>query len=277
MGWPSVCETVTVSDDQAGIGLVVGAGGPTGSAFIRGALEVLEERVDFDPSASTQIVGTSAGAFVAAHIRPPSGPQDASREVADALAQVSNIGDFRATIGTKAIRGARFVGGRVFALLAPPERDEALYDVAEGPYHPGATVVTIEHTWGGRVAYKLVDHEDDAESIVRASAAIPYMNAPIAVDGKLRADGAVHSSNNVDLIDPKLCPTIVVISPMIPSSDGSVASNFHRCQLIEELRPWTRDGRAAVVIMPNEDEFKARRDKEAASAAGSAAAERLFA
>lgn len=222
------------------------------------------------------IIGTSAGAFVAAHVGPPSEPQDGQQAVAAALREAGNADAFKPTFATRAIRLARLAGGHAFALLASPERDEALYDVAEGPYHPGATVVTIEHTWGGRVPYRLVDHLDDAVSIVRASAAIPYKNAPIEVDGKLRADGAVHSANNVDLVDPNECPIVVVITPMIPASGGSTISNFHRCQLIEELRPWQLPGRTAVVIAPSAEEHERRRDREEASQSGRAAAERLF-
>lgn len=265
-----------VKKSTDGIALVVGAGGPTGSAFIRPALEVLAERAGFEPSMAKTIIGTSAGAFVAAAINPPSGPQDGHDEVVLALKEVGNVDRFKPTFGTRAVRLARFAGGHVFALLAPPEREEALYDVADGPYHPGAVVVTIEHTWGGRVPYRLVDHLDEAESIVRASAAIPYKNAPIEVGGKLRADGAVYSANNVDLVDPNECPTVIVITPMIPASGGSTVSNFHRCQLIEELRPWQQAGRTAVVIAPSADEHGNRRDSQEASRSGRAAAERLF-
>ena len=269
-------HAVDVSVSGDGFGLVVGAGGPTGSAFISAALDVLRERIGFEPSAAKSIVGTSAGAFVAAHFEPPSGPQDGQAAVVESLRSLNNVADFRATLGTRVIRVARVLGGHAFALLAPPERDEALYDVARGPYHPGVVIVTIEHTWGLRQEYRLVDYPNEAESIVRASAAIPYQNAPIRVQGKLRADGAVHSANNVDLVDPKECPVVVVISPMIPASGGSVVSNFHRSQLMEELRPWAQPGRAAVVIAPSESEHGARRDRNAASRAGAAAAARLF-
>ena len=47
------------------VALVVGAGGPTGGPFIWAALNAIEERTGWVASSADQIVGTSAGAFVA--------------------------------------------------------------------------------------------------------------------------------------------------------------------------------------------------------------------
>lgn len=258
------------------VGLVVGAGGPTGGAFIDAALEVLANETGFEAAMANRIVGTSAGAFVAARVRPLDG-EGPSSEIVAALASFDNVESLRATKVTQVIRGLRLVGGRVFALLAPPEIDQALYDVASGPYHPGASAVTIEHTWGTRREYNLVEHVDKVEDIVRASAAIPYKNGPIAIGQVKHADGAVHSANNVDLLTPAECPVVIVISPMVPSTDGSKASGFHRAQLAEELRPWRRDGNSAVVIMPNGEEHENRLDREAFREAGANAAKRVVA
>ncbi len=263
-----------VDQSDLSVGLAVGAGGPTGGPFIDAALAVLEARTGWTAASAAQIVGTSAGAFVAARVGPAEDPNP------DAIQQLISLGNgsgMRATVGTKFIRELRLVGGRALALLAPPDREKALYDVPSGPYHRGAGVVTVEHTWGVRHFHNLADNHGHAESLVRASAAIPYKNGPIDVFGQLHADGAVHSANNVDLVDPEQCPIIVVISPMIPATGGKVVSNFHRSQLIEELRPWSEPGRVAVVVMPSEDEHANRRDRNSFKEAGARAAERLFA
>lgn len=256
------------------VGLAVGAGGPTGGPFIDAALDVIRARTGWKPESAVRIVGTSAGAFVASRIAPVTAPDPGAIEQ---LVALSNVAEMKANYGTKVLRGARNLGGRVLALVAPPEREQALYDVSPPPYHAGASVVTVEHTWGVRHSHNLSENEDQATAMVRASAAIPYKNGPIEIDGRLHADGAVHSANNVDLLDPVECPIIVVISPMIPTSGGSVISAFHRAQLFEELRPWAAKGRAAVVIMPNEDEHENRRDREFFRDVGTTAAERLFA
>ena len=274
--WPSQptgARNNAVDGGDRAIGLAVGAGGPTGGPFIDAVLDVLAERIGWAPASATSIVGTSAGAFVASRVGQPEAVDPRALEQ---LIELNNISEWKASLATKLMRGVRAAGGRTVALLAPHERDQALYDVAPPPYHPGARVVTVEHTWGTRHAHNLSEHEDSATAMVQASAAIPYKNGPIEIDGRLHADGAVHSANNVDLLDPAVCPVIVVVSPMIPASGGSTVSKFHRAQLVEELRPWHETGRAAVVIMPNEDEHANRRDREFFRSAGTNAAERLF-
>lgn len=274
---------MTASESATAIGLVVGAGGPTGGAFIDAALDVLSAELGFEPTQASRIVGTSAGAFVAARVPPPN-DQDADAEnsttdrndVAAGLATVDNLASLRATKVTQLIRGIRLLGGRAFALLAPPDREQALYAVAPGPYHPGASAVTIEHTWGTRHEHNLAENADEVANIVRASAAIPYKNGPITIGRIKHADGAVHSANNVDLLTPAECPIVVVISPMVPSSGGTKASGFHRAQLAEELRPWKAAGYSAVVIMPSEQEHANRRDREAFAKAGAYAARRVL-
>lgn len=261
------------------IGLAVGAGGPTGGPFIDAALDVIVDRTGWLPGSAKRIVGTSAGAFVAARTKPLSETDirdDEHSKVAKSLASLGNLEEFSATAGTRLVRELRLLGGRAVALLAPSERDQALYDVPEPPYHPGASVVAVEHTWGTRHEYNLADNLNDAASMIRASAAIPFKNGPIEIAGRKHIDGAVHSANNVDLLDPEQCPLVVVISPMIPASGGSLVSKFHRSQLIEELRPWKTAGRDAIVIMPSEDEHANRRDRDFFREAGTRAAERLF-
>ena len=51
------------------IGLVLGAGGVTGGAYIAGALAALENDLGFDARSADVIVGTSAGALIGALLR----------------------------------------------------------------------------------------------------------------------------------------------------------------------------------------------------------------
>lgn len=59
-----------------GIGLVLGAGGPVGHAFHAGVLAALEETTGWDPRRASLVVGTSAGAEVAALLRAGLGATD---------------------------------------------------------------------------------------------------------------------------------------------------------------------------------------------------------
>lgn len=257
------------------VGLAVGAGGPTGGPFIDAVLAVIEARTGWTRRSAARIVGTSAGAFVAARVPPPGNATSTSEAVTE-LASLSNVSSMRATSATKAAQILRLGAGRLLASAAPMGREQALYDVAHGPFHPGAHVVTVERRWGQRRQHRLVDEPTAATDVVRASAAIPFANGPIELDGRMHVDGAVHSANNVDLLDPVQTPVIFVVAPMVPATGGTLVGKFHRWQLFEELRPWREQGRAAVVVMPSEEEHANRRDREFFRAAGTAAAERLF-
>lgn len=260
--------------DEA-VGLAVGAGGPTGGPFIDAVLEVIESRTGWNRSNASRVVGTSAGAFVAARIRPAKTAIVAPEAVA-ALVSASNVSTMSVTMSTRVARGLRLVAGRALAALAPIGREQALYDVPGAPFHPGAHVVTVERRSGQRWCHNLENREAISTDLVRASAAIPFANGPIEIDGRFHVDGAVHSAANVDLLDPTETPVIVVIAPMVPATGGTLVGRFHRWQLFEELRPWSRRGRAAVVVMPSEQEHENRRDREFFRAAGTRAAERLF-
>lgn len=253
------------------VALVVGAGGPTGGPFIWAALDALEARTGWNARTATTVVGTSAGAFVAARVGERGEP---SPDSVDRLRALGNASAFRPTVATRFAAAVRTVGGRAVAALAPADRPFADYDVPEGPYHSGASAVTVERRSGRRHQHKL-NEAADPTAVVRASAAIPGVNQPVPVDGDLHVDGAVHSANNVDLVDPVQHPVLVVLSPMVPKDGGSLVSRFHRAQLRRELRPWMQTGRTAVVIMPSEAAHAQRRNRELYVAEGALAVDRL--
>src|SRR5258708_39907852 len=64
-GEPGTCHHYAM----ASIGLVLGAGGLAGHAYEAGVLAALAERTGWDPNNANIVVGTSAGAGVAAYIR----------------------------------------------------------------------------------------------------------------------------------------------------------------------------------------------------------------
>ncbi|MEO6025656.1 MAG: patatin-like phospholipase family protein, partial [Candidatus Binatia bacterium] len=73
---------------MARIGLVLGAGGATGHAFHIGVLSALEEATGWDPRTADVIVGTSAGAVIAALLRGGLSPRDlAARALGDPMSE----------------------------------------------------------------------------------------------------------------------------------------------------------------------------------------------
>lgn len=254
------------------VGLVVGAGGPTGGPFIHAALGALEEHTGWTAPAASTIVGTSAGAFVAASI--DSTTLMATPAQLSALSALDNGALFAAGLHHRLVSIVRHGGGLLVARVAPRSRPVANYHVPPPPYHHGAAVVTVVRNNGRRVVHAL-DIATSAETVVRASAAIPGANAPVEIDGELHVDGAVYSAANADLVAVDDHDAVVVIAPMVGDAGGSIVDRSHRAQLRTQLAPWVRSSKPTIVVVPNEVEHADRRNREAFERAGVQAVERL--
>lgn len=254
------------------VGLVFGAGGPTGGPFIHAALGELARHTGWTAPAATSIVGTSAGAFVAAAVDPT--PLATTHEQLRAFADLDNGQDFAAGLHHVAVARVRLVVGSAIARFAPKARPIAAYDVAAAPYHQGASVVTVQRSTARRRIHRL-SSGTNVRAVVRASAAIPWVNGPIDVTGALHVDGALHSVANADVVDIEDHDALIVIAPMVPRAGGSVAERTHRAQLRAELAPWLRTEKPTIVITPNEIEHRDRRNRKLFELAGEHAMKRL--
>ena len=254
------------------VALVVGAGGPTGGPFIWSALHALESHTGWAPTMAKTIVGTSAGAFVAARMGERT---DSTASAVEQLIALGNADAYRPALRTQVGSVVRTLGGHVIAFVAPTKRPFADYQVPAGPFHAGASAITVQRRSGKRHRHELA-LVTDSTAVVQASAAIPFVNKPVKLNGSFHVDGAVHSANNVDVVDPATHPVIVVVSPMIPASGGSTMSRFHRAQLRCELLPWMQHGRTAVVVMPSAEAHANRRDREFYEPQGARSVERLI-
>lgn len=262
-----------MSDSPRRIGLVVGAGGPTGGPFIHAALDALRRHTSWDPSAATTVVGTSAGAFVAASFADAT-RAPAEREWVDTFALANGHRFVPSTLDRGVALFRRSIG-RFLAMIAPVRRPFAAYNVPSGPFHPGARVVTVSRRGGRRHVHEL-DDAADVEAVVRASAAIPALNKPVEVNGALHVDGALHSAANVDVVEVHRHDGLVVIAPMVGESGGSLVTRIHRAQLRSQLAPWIAEEKPVVVVVPNEAEHANRRDVDTFRPAGTAAVSRLL-
>lgn len=253
---------------SGGVSLVVGAGGPTGGPFIWAALEALEKRTGFVASSASEIIGTSAGAFVAASFTEQTRLRPG---VVLKLQKLANDERFAPSTPVRLAGALRHATRRIVARTAPTNKEIAEYDVPERPYHPGASAVTVSRT-GERVRHRLIE-SDDVEAVVRASSAIPWVNHPIELDGVLHVDGAVYSPTNIDLIgDPEV---VVVIAPMVSASGGGYMSYFHRAALRAELATPIHQRIPVVIVMPSEAAHADRRNREPFVVEGAAAVGRL--
>jgi NTE family protein len=232
------------------IGLVLGAGGVVGHAFHAGVLDAIAEQTGWDPRQAAVIVGTSAGAGVAALLRAGLAPADLAA---------------RATDRAMSRTGARLVdiaeGGTGSSAYPPRPRPIDLLGRMASPRlvmrsalrplrsaRPGAIAAAAlpagrvptemvaapyrrlfphnwpdEQTWlcavrldtGRRVVFGRGDGpRPPVGDAVAASCAIPGYFEPVDINGVRYVDGGVHSPTNADLVADVELDALVVSSSM---------------------------------------------------------------
>jgi NTE family protein len=105
---------------MARIGLVLGAGGLPGEAFHRGVLRALSDVADWDARTTEVVVGTSAGALVAASLRRPD-PMSAELLDDEIVSRARVLPGIRALAAT-AVRPWRTRPGVLASSLLPAGR-----------------------------------------------------------------------------------------------------------------------------------------------------------
>ena len=207
---------------MAGSAVVLGPGGPVGTAWLAGlAAGLRHEGVDL--GAADLVVGTSAGAIVGAILASggdpgrlaalpaPAGPGSV-RTDPDALAEVlATLGDPALGRGEALRRVGRLAltastGGQELAIA----RMQFLVGAAEWPGRP-LLIPSVDAGTGEPVIW---DRHGAASlpQAVAASTAFPATASPITIDGRRYIDGALRAGTNADLAgDARL---VIVAEPM---------------------------------------------------------------
>ncbi len=231
------------------VGLVLGAGGVLGGAWLSGGLAAIAEETGWDPSSADYIVGTSAGSvmgsllasgvppwFMVAHSAGESfdGLVDADGNPA-AAASRSGGADFKLHRGLPPFGPGSLRLG--FAALRRPNAytpaaamaawlpvglvsNDSIKDVIRRvvPHgwsdHPGTWVVACDYGSGRRVPFGRED-EPTAElaDAVAASCAIPGFYRPVVIDGRRYVDGGVYSVSNLDLLAGRELDLVICMNP----------------------------------------------------------------
>jgi NTE family protein len=221
---------------QMKVGLVLGAGGVLGGAWLVGGLSALAKETGWDPGSADNIVGTSAGSmigalvaggvppwFMVAHSRGESfegllGPDGRPASQADRSAGAS----FRVHRGLPAIGPGSL--RMAFTALSNPLRHTPLQMVAgwvpagfvstdslkevvtravpgDWVEHPSYWAVACDYESGRRTPFgRLGSPRAHIGDAVAASCAIPGFYHPVAVEGRRYVDGGVCSLSNLDLL-----------------------------------------------------------------------------
>jgi NTE family protein len=273
---------------MASVGVVLGAGGIVGGAYHAGVLTALAE-AGFDGRDADLILGTSAGAGVAATLRAGFPPLDLARRnlgqpispEAEAIVAATGgppIIDVRPQPFSRApvpsSPGLLFRFGRhpVKALvgLLPTgtistdvigERIDALYEGRSWPDRP-LWICAVDLDSGDRVVFGRAGSAVPIGVAVRASSAIPGFFRPVEHGGRRYVDGGVHSPTNADLLADAGFDVVVVVSPMSATrlAHGALLPNarpLHARRLADEVAKIRRCGTLALTFQPTPSDVTA--------------------
>jgi NTE family protein len=230
------------------VGLVLGAGGVLGGAWLVGGLHALATETGWDPGSADVIVGTSAGAMIAglsasgvppwfmlAHSAgetagvgdtDPRAPGEASRSAGAVFRLHPGLpalgpGSWRLALASLA-RPYKYSPAAILAgwlpqgLISSEPLKQTIRRVAgDGwPPHPNLWIMACDHDTGRRVAFG----RDDAPSAsladaVAASCAIPGFYRPVEIAGRRYVDGGVASTSNLDVLAGKGLDLVICLNP----------------------------------------------------------------
>jgi NTE family protein len=241
-------SSVASGRGSARIGLVLGAGGILGGAWLVGALHALASETGWDPGSAEYIVGTSAGAMIGGLSAAGVPPwfmlaHSAGETAADLDADEGALGEDGRSVGAvfRLHRGVPALGPGSWRLalasLARPYRyspaailagwlpqglisceplKRTIRAVAGDRWapHPNLWIVACEHHTGRRVVFGR-DGAPNAPlaDAVAASCAIPGFYKPVSIDGCRYVDGGVVSISNLDLLAGLRLDLVICLNP----------------------------------------------------------------
>jgi NTE family protein len=239
------------------VGLVLGAGGVLGGAWLTGGLSALAQETDWDPGSADFIVGTSAGsmigALVAAGVPPWFMVAHSRGEVFDGLtgpdgrpaadADRSAGASFRLhrglpAFGPGSLRMAltalsnplrhtplQMVAGWVPAgFVSTDSLKEVVSRAVPGSWveHPNYWAVACDYESGRRTPFGRVGSpRAEIADAVAASCAIPGFFRPVKIGRRRYVDGGVCSVSNMDLVAGRGLDLVICLNPLTSQSEGA--------------------------------------------------------
>lgn len=221
-------------------GLVLGCGGTLGAAWTIAALHALRRATDWDPREAEVLVGTSAGAEVAALLGSGVGVDDLlAAQLGRRDARPELLRHFAGPPRALPPRPAAFLGspglarhalrGTVPAMaglsgLLPQGRGDArrlaaladsLTPAGRWVPHPATWLVATDFDTGRRTVFGHPDARPAAlRDALRASWAVPGWFPPVRIADRRYADGGILSTASADLLVPSGLDEVYVVAPM---------------------------------------------------------------
>jgi NTE family protein len=228
------------------VGLVLGAGGVLGGAWLVGGIHALAEETGWDPGSADHIVGTSAGAmvgglvasgvppwFMVAHSAGETVEADASEDPTGSSRSAGAVyrlhrgvpalgpGSWRLALASLA-RPYRYSPAAILAgwlpqgLISSEPLKHTIRRVAgEGwPPHPNLWIMACDLQTGNRVAFGRADAPPASlADAVAASCSIPAFYRPVEIAGRRYVDGGVVSTSNLDMLADQQLDLVICLNP----------------------------------------------------------------
>lgn len=249
--------------------MVLGAGGAAGWVFHAGVLQTLLSETGWDARRAQLIVGTSAGAAVAAGVRAGSDPEEIvasvtrgpSEEDRAAYRQViesrkRSLRPLSPRLARHALPGGRGLGVAAAGLL--PAGWFPTYPLGQFPgvnghdTWPNGLWIPAVRAGDGTLVVFGRDHSDLlVHEAVEASSAIPGMFRPKDIGGELYLDGGLVSPTHADLAGEGRPDLVIISSPMTRPSRRALPLMARR-RLGPELEELARLGIDTFVIAPDQ-------------------------
>jgi NTE family protein len=231
------------------VGLVLGAGGVLGGAWLTGGLAALAEETGWDPGSADFIVGTSAGSLIGALVAsgvPPwfmvahsagesfTGLVDAGGNDAATASRsggavfklhrgLPSLGPGSWRLGVSALRKpAMHTPAAAMAAWLPVGvvSNESIRDVIRRVVpdgwtdHSGTWVVACDYSTGRRVPFGRPGAPPAGlADAVAASCAIPGFYRPVDIGGRRYVDGGMYSASNLDLLADAGLDLVICLNP----------------------------------------------------------------
>lgn len=277
----------------ARIGLVVSAGGAVGYAFHSGVLAAIARATGWDPRGADLVVGTSAGALVAALLRAGFPASDlAARILGEPLSEeagrmIGRLGPPQEFPGWLAARPGRGMAsapllrrgltrpgsvglGALVAAALPPGRISAapLSEAVRRAFGNGwpqktTWICAVDLAEGRRVVFGRPGvPQPDLGDAVAASCAIPAYFEPVLIEGRRYVDGGVRSATNLDLVAGQRLDLVIVSSSMsgsltsLAGSLGLPVRAASRVRLVREAAAVRRSGTDVVIFEPTAEDLR---------------------
>ncbi len=252
------------------VGVVLGAGGPLGWAYHLGVIEGVRTAIDREPANADRIVGTSAGAAIAAAVVGGATTDDILEVIA--TPPTADERDQMRAAGADALRHPLRSLRPLAPHLVANVRHTGLATAAVGllpaglfPTVPLRRFVTVGPvTWPSQLWVPSVRIDDgqvvvfgrdpidiSVADAIEATSAVPGVFAPKVHDGHRYVDGAVASATHANILTGEGLDVVLISSPMTRAGRGPLRVRARR-QLSQEVAELHANGIRTIVVSPTD-------------------------